>query len=91
MIEEQWFQYYDEKYGETASFKEWLGGIFINDDTFDLFAADIEQKDLSLEKAAKNIPWLEEALHLEDWVREKNTALPKQGAKVISFYSYKGG
>jgi hypothetical protein len=91
MIEEQWFQYYDEKYGETESFKEWLGGIFINDDTFDLFAADIEQKDLSLEKGAKNIPWLEEALHLEDWVRDKNTALPKQGAKVISFYSYKGG
>lgn len=87
-IKEQWFQY--EEYGETDNFKEWLGGIFINDDTFDLFAAQIKQRDLSLEKGAKNIPWLEEAIHLEAWDREKNR-VPKKGAKVISFYSYKGG
>ncbi|KHD05661.1 hypothetical protein PN36_22415 [Candidatus Thiomargarita nelsonii] len=87
MIEEQWFQYENE-YGETESFKEWLGGIFINDDdTFNLFAEDIKQNELSLE----NIFWLEEAIHLEAW-REKDTAPPtKKGAKVISFYSYKGG
>jgi len=87
MIEEQWFQYENE-YGETESFKEWLGGIFINDDdTFNLFAEDIKQNELSLE----NIFWLEEANHLEAW-REKDTAPPtKKGAKVISFYSYKGG
>lgn len=90
LIEEQWFQYENE-YGETESFKEWLGGIFINDDdTFNLFAQEVKQKDLTLEKGAENIPWLEEAIHLEAW-REKNSAPPKQDAKVISFYSYKGG
>lgn len=90
MIEEQWFQYENE-YGETESFKEWLGGVFINDDdTFNLFEQEVKQNDLSLEKGAENIPWLEEAIHLEAW-REKNSAPPKQGAKVISFYSYKGG
>jgi hypothetical protein len=89
MIKEQWFQY--EEYGETENFREWLGGIFINDDSFDLFAEELKHRDLTLEKGAKNIPWLEEALHLEDWNHDKNTAPHKKGAKVISFYSYKGG
>jgi MinD-like ATPase involved in chromosome partitioning or flagellar assembly len=94
MIKEQWFQYENE-YGETESFKEWLGGIFINDDdTFNLF----KPNELSLEKGAENIPWLEEAIHLEAWreiakqdEKAQKEETVKEKAKVISFYSYKGG
>jgi len=89
IIQDNWFQY--EDYGETESFKEWLGGIFINDDDmFNLFAEEIQQRDLTLDNGAENIPWLEETLYLESW-RDKTSPKSKVGAKVISFYSYKGG
>lgn len=90
LIEDNWFQYQD--YGETESFKEWLGGIFINDNNlFDLFEQKIQRGDLTLAQGAENIPWLEETLHLESW-RDQTLSKPKTGgAKVICFYSYKGG
>jgi hypothetical protein len=89
IIQDNWFQY--EEYSETESFKEWLGGIFINDDDmFNLFANEIQPSDLTLDNCAENIPWLEETLHLESW-RDKTLVKSKTGAKVISFYSYKGG
>ncbi|BAP57158.1 hypothetical protein THII_2861 [Thioploca ingrica] len=88
-----WFTYTFTDQSET--FDEWLGGYFIDDsEIYDLFKEAIQ-----LGKTVAHLDkvyWHEEALHLEDWKALQKRNLQNQvenngSAKVISFYSYKGG
>lgn len=88
-----WFTY--TFVDQSERFDEWLGGYFIDDSEIEeLFKEEIrpEKKVKGLDK----IYWHEEALHLEDWkvLQERNRqdqVENNRNAKVISFYSYKGG
>jgi hypothetical protein len=73
-------------------FDEWLGECFIDDLEIDDLFHGVGEEVTRLDK----VYWHEEALHLEDWkVLQKklsqNEVRNDRNAKVISFYSYKGG
>jgi len=51
IIQYQWFK--------DVELEKWIGGIFINDDTFNLFKEEIGEKDLSFPKYAEDILWID--------------------------------
>lgn len=74
--------------------EEWIGETFIGED--DILENTNEEEIIPLNKLAnENIFWVEKIYHLESWKsysekpREANPENTK--AKVICFYSYKGG
>jgi MinD-like ATPase involved in chromosome partitioning or flagellar assembly len=85
-----WFQ---QSEMPLERFDEWLGECFIDDLEIDDLFHGAGEEITNLNK----VYWHEEALHLEDWkvlqkkLSQNNEVRKDRNAKVISFYSYKGG
>ena len=89
-----WFTY-NTFTDQSETFDEWLGGYFIDDSDIDELFKEATQPGKNVDHLDK-VYWHEEALHLETWKalqkRDRQTRVENQGkAKIISFYSYKGG